>query len=103
MNDSISHPAVDILELLVRNPYNLNVPVEEFYRVINHFYRVERSEFDAAVNALDEAGLVRFAYDSNGGIETMIRVTEKGEEQALVIFPEIFYGMKPDPRALFCP
>lgn len=90
MNKSESPEAVDILELLVRNPYNQNVPVEEFYRVINHFYGLERDEFDAAIKQLDEEGLVDFTHDAAGDIESMVAVTGKGENLAVLLFPSIF-------------
>lgn len=91
MNSSVSSEAVDILELLVRNPYNENVPVEEFYRVINHFYGMERKMFDKAIKELDEEKLVDFGYDTAGDIESMIAVTGKGESLAIFLFPRAFY------------
>lgn len=91
MNRSESPEAVDILELLVRNPYNQNVPVDEFYRVISHFYGFERAEFDKAVKFLDEAKLVDFVHDAGGDIEIMSKVTEQGENLARYLFPEVFH------------
>jgi hypothetical protein len=102
MNRSESPEAVDILELLARNPYNQNVPVEEFYRVINHFYGFERDEFDKAIKELDEEKLVDFVHDTAGDIETMVAITEKGESLAVFLFPTLFYGIKTAPKPLFC-
>jgi hypothetical protein len=93
MNRSESPEAVDILELLVRNPYNQNVPVEEFYRVINHFYGLERDGFDRAIKQLDEEKLVDFGHNAAGDIESMIVVTGKGENLAIFLFPRVFYGI----------
>lgn len=103
MNSSVSSEAVDILELLVRNPYNENVPVEEFYRVINHFYGLERDVFDKAIKELDQEKLVDFGRDTAGDIESMIAVTGKGEELAVLLFPTVFYRTATDERILFCP
>lgn len=91
MNRSESPEAVDILELLVRNPYNLNVPVDEFYRVVNHFYGLEQEGFDAAIKQLDEQKLVDFVHGPAGDIETMVKVTGKGENLAALLFPTVFF------------
>lgn len=102
MNKSESSEAVDILELLVRNPYNQNVPVEEFYRVINHFYGMERDAFSKALEQLDEEMLVDFVHNAVGDIESVITVTEKGTHAAYFLFPEVFYRQGPD-KPIFCP
>lgn len=102
MHSSESSAVEDILELLVRNPYNQNVPVDEFYRVINHFYGMGRDEFATAIRVLDEEKLVDFAHDEAGDIEMMVAVTEKGTNLAAFLFPAIFYGIKTAPKPLFC-
>lgn len=91
MSRSESPEAVDILELLVRNPYNQNVPVDEFYRVINHFSGFGRIEFDRAIKELDEEKLVDFIHNAVGDIKVMVAVTEKGEHLAGFLFPEVFH------------
>ena len=103
MNSSKSSAAEDILELIVRNPYNQNVQVDEFYRVINHFYGLERDAFDKAIRVLDEEKLVDFAHDAAGDIEMMVAVTEKGTNLAVFLFPDVFYGITTTPKPLFCP
>jgi hypothetical protein len=103
MNSSESSAAEDILELIVRNPYNQNVPVDEFYRVINHFYGMGRDEFATAIRVLDEEKLVDFAHDTAGDIERMVTVTEKGTNLAVFLFPDVFYGITTTPKPLFCP
>ena len=95
MNRSENPTAVNILELMVKNPYNTNIPLEEFYRVINHFYGADRTEFDEALKLLDEQKIVEFTHTPAGDIETVVAVTKKGDDFALFLIPLHTYGLKP--------
>lgn len=94
MNRNENPTAVNILELMVKNPYNINIPLEEFYRVINHFYGADRAAFDEALALLDEQNIVEFTHTAAGDIETVVAVTEKGESFAVFLIPLHTYGLK---------
>lgn len=86
MNRTENPTEIGILELMVKNPYNKNIPLEKFCTVINHFYGFEREEVEAALKALDSLRLVEFIYTPEGDIDTVVEVTEAGFVTADILF-----------------
>jgi hypothetical protein len=82
MNRADNPEAVSILELMVKNPYNTNIPVKEFYRVIQHFYGLDRGQIDKGIWELEERAMVLLSCTGGGDIETVVAVTEKGNDLA---------------------
>lgn len=86
MNRTENPTEIGILEMMVKNPYNKNIPLEQFCTVIKHFYGFEREEVKAALNILDSFQLVEFIYTPEGDIDTVFEVTEAGFVTADILF-----------------